>query len=388
MNTAKYDLIVVGGGILGTFHAYHALLMGKKVLQLEKDNYPAGSTVRNFGQVVPSGMTGKWFQYGLRSLEIYQAIQEEFDITVRKNGSVYIASDEDEQTLIHELNAHYNQLGYTQTLLSKAQVLQKYSAIKDSYAKEALFFEEEISVEPNLMIHRLQAYMKSKFQHFTIQYNSPVTGCNRVHDEVEVRITNGSCFKADKAVICNGYEFKLLFPDLFAGSGQEVSKLQMMRTVAFPPSGLEGNILTGLTIRRYESFEAYCPSFKHISTPAHYEELKAYGIHLLFKTAPDGSIIIGDSHEYAGATNFDDLGFNINAYINELMLAEAERIVNIDVRQIANTWIGFYPQHPDKHIVEYDLEDMIHIRTAIGGKGMTASAGYAEASIRQIYAVD
>jgi len=26
MNTDKYDLIVVGGGILGTFHAYHALL--------------------------------------------------------------------------------------------------------------------------------------------------------------------------------------------------------------------------------------------------------------------------------------------------------------------------------------------------------------------------
>jgi len=59
--------------------------------------------------------------------------------------------------------------------------------------------------------------------------------------------------------------------------------------------------------------------------------------------------------------------------------------VNFDVNQIASTWAGFYPQHPEKHIVEYDIDNRIHIRTCIGGKGMTASAGYTEASIQQIF---
>src|ERR1700712_826411 len=103
----KFDLIIVGGGILGTFHAYHALLAGKKVLLLEKDNYPVGATVRNFGQIVTSGMTGEWFNYGVAGLDIYKSIQAQADITVRNNGTVYIASDDDEQTLIHELKAHY-----------------------------------------------------------------------------------------------------------------------------------------------------------------------------------------------------------------------------------------------------------------------------------------
>ena len=174
MNNVQYDLIVIGGGILGTFHAYHALLRGKKVLQLEKDNFPVGATVRNFGQVIPSGMTGEWFNYGLRSVEIYQEIQREFDISVRKNGSVYIASDQDEQTLIHELKAYYDTQGYSHSLLNKKQVLNKYPSIKESYAKEALFFDQEISVEPNLMIHRLHEYMKTKFEHFTLLYDSPV----------------------------------------------------------------------------------------------------------------------------------------------------------------------------------------------------------------------
>lgn len=385
MNNAPYDLIVIGGGILGTFHAYHALKAGKKVLQLEKDNFPVGATVRNFGQVIPSGMTGEWFNYGLRSVEIYQEIQREFDISVRKNGSVYIASDPDEQTLIHELKAYYDTLGYSQSLLNPQQILNKYSSIQESYAKEALFFDQEISVEPNLMIHRLHEYMKTKFEHFTLLYDSPVIDCYSASNDAEVRLTNGDKFKATKIVLCNGYEFKLLFKDLFKASGQVISKLQMMRTAPVKKIALAGNILTGLTIRRYESFEEYCPSFKTIPLPAHYEELKAYGIHLLFKTAPDGSVIIGDSHEYASATNFDDLGFNLNSHINELMLAEASRIVNFDVRNIAATWAGFYPQHPDKHILEYDIDNRIHIPTCIGGKGMTASAGYAEASIKELF---
>lgn len=60
----NYDLLVVGGGVLGTFHAYHALQRGLKVALIEKDARPQSATVRNFGQVVPSGMNQKWQNFG------------------------------------------------------------------------------------------------------------------------------------------------------------------------------------------------------------------------------------------------------------------------------------------------------------------------------------
>ncbi len=385
MSRDKYDLIVIGGGVLGTFHAYHALKLGKQVLQLEKDNYPVGATVRNFGQVVPSGMTGKWFEYGVRSLQIYQDIQSEFDISIRRNGTVYIGSDDDEIMLLHELKAHYETLDYNHTLMSQKQIMDKYSSVRSSYAREALFFGDEVSIEPAQMIYRLQEYMEQKFENYRLLHNSPAIDCIPSGDGVTVRITSGHTFLASKAIICNGYEFKMLFPEVFRESGLVISKLQMMRTAPLHPKGLEGNVLTGLTIRRYESFEEYCPSFKNVKTPDHYLELRKMGIHMLFKTAVDGSIIIGDSHEYADVTNFDDLGFNISSRINELMLAEAERIVDLNIRNIANTWAGYYPQHPDKHILEYDFDNCIHIRTCIGGKGMTAGAGYSEDSLHQIF---
>jgi FAD dependent oxidoreductase TIGR03364 len=378
-----FDLIVVGAGVLGTFHAYHAAKLGKKVLLIEKDQYPTQATVRNFGQVVPSGMGGDWFHYGVRGTELYNQIQQKFDISIRNNGSVYIASDPDEQQLIHELKAVMDLRGYTAQLLTTHQCLEKWPALKSSYCKEALFFPQEVSAEPEKMIFRLLEYLKVNFQNFNYYPATTIIDCVISGNLVRVVSNQKEEFTADKVIVCSGGEFKLLFPQLFRESGIVTSKLQMLRTVAMKDVALEGNILTGLTIRRYESFQE-CPSYKNIKTPDHLAELKTWGIHILFKKAVDGSIIIGDSHEYADVNHTDDLGFSQNEYINRLMLNEAQRIVNFDVTQIATAWPGFYPQHNEKDIVEIDIEDRIHIRTAIGGKGMTTSAGYAEESIKKL----
>ena len=100
----KYDLIIVGGGIIGTFCAYHALRLKKSVLLLEKDSIPYEGSFRNFGQGVPSGQSlDKWFEYGRKSLKIYSELQEETDISVVKNGSWYLASDDFEATMLEEI---------------------------------------------------------------------------------------------------------------------------------------------------------------------------------------------------------------------------------------------------------------------------------------------
>jgi FAD dependent oxidoreductase TIGR03364 len=354
-------------------------------LLVEKDQYPLNATVRNFGQVVPSGMAGDWFQYGVSSTRIYKSIQSEFDISIRQNGSVYIASDESEQALLHELKVIMDNKSYDCELLTTQQCIERWPALQAGYCKEALFFKEEVSAEPPVLIHKLIKYCLIKFPNLTYKPLTTVVDCYTTKNEVELVTQRNEHFTCDKVIICNGSEFKLLFSDLFKKSGIVVSKLQMLRTVPMPEVALEGNILTGLTIRRYESFEE-CPSFNAIATPDTLAELKKWGIHILFKKAKDGSIIIGDSHEYAAVNSADDLGYELIEHINKLMLSEASKIVSFDVTKTACAWAGYYAQHPVKDIVEFDLEGRIHIRTAIGGKGMTSSAGYAERSIQKLYA--
>jgi FAD dependent oxidoreductase TIGR03364 len=384
MENSTYDLIVVGSGVMGTFHAIHAARLGKSVLLTEKDQYPVNATVRNFGQVVTSGMSSDWFAYALRTSELYKEIQQEFDISVRNNGTVYLASDVDELQLAHELKERMDASDYGAELLSAKECLAKWPALKKEYCKGGIFFPQELSVEPDKLIYRIIEYATIKYPNLTYKPATAIVDCEVIGDHVELTSSSKQKYIAEKVVVCSGGEFKLLFADLFKNSGIILCKLQMMRTVPMPEMQLEGNILTGLSIRRYESFQE-CPSFTKLTTPEHYAELKKWGVHLLFKKAVDGSIIIGDSHEYADVSNTDDLGFGINNHINELMLKEAQNIVNFDVRKIASTWAGFYPQHNSKPVVEYDIDNRIHIRTAVGGKGMSCAAGYAGASIQKIY---
>jgi D-hydroxyproline dehydrogenase subunit beta len=375
-----YDLLVVGAGILGTAHALQAAEKGLKVLLLEKDNFPVGSTVRNFGQVVPSGMAGKWFDYGRTSLRKYAAIQEKAAIGIQQNGSIYIASDADEWLLANELYDHHQRTtGYACTLLSKKQCLDKYPTLKSDYVQGGLFFPDEISAEPHVLIHRLIDFCKEALN-VDYQANTTVCSCEETGKTVTVTTTSGVTYQAANVLVCCGYTFNILYPTLFMESGLVVSKLQMLQTHVMKTVKLQGNILTGLTIRRYESFEAL-PSFGNIKTPEHYLELKKWGIHILFKQALDGSIIIGDSHEYAPVGKTDELGFDTKEMIDELILQEAERIVDFSVRKIARKWAGFYAQHPNE-IYQHSVSKNIHICTGIGGKGMTSSLGFAEASIQ------
>ncbi|MEG1023187.1 MAG: TIGR03364 family FAD-dependent oxidoreductase [Flavobacterium sp.] len=383
MNT-KYDLIVIGGGVLGTFHAYHALQKGLKVAIIEKDKLPVSATVRNFGQVVPSGMDTKWQNYGRESLKIYSDIQSQFDISIRKNGSVYLASNDEEVQLIEELSIINKNNGYESLLLTKEQCLEKYSGLRNDYIKAGLFFPEEVTVEPRIMINRLLEFL-IKNKGLAYFGNTKVVRCDSLLNEVVVLTANGEIHKTSKVILCCGSEFKTLYPDVFAKSDLEVTKLQMLQTKPQADYQLKGSVLTGLSIRRYEAFYE-CPSFDGIKAKEASDSFeKEWGVHILFKQATDGSVIIGDSHEYADAANIDDLGFDLRMDVDEFMITEAKKIFNLPTFEIQNRWCGMYSQCKENDIFEHTIENNIHIVTGIGGKGMTGSAGFSKENIKNIF---
>ncbi len=383
--TTKFDLIVVGGGILGTFHAYHALKKNLKVALLERNSVPQGATVRNFGQVVPSGMDLKWQNFGRESLEIYNELHAQTDLTIRKNGSVYIASNDEELQLIEELFEINKNNDYESVLLSKNECVQKYDGLRSDYCKGGLFFPQELSVDSAEMIVKLHQLLQEKFG-LQIFYNTTVVETNEDDQKCIAVTSEGIEFHASKLIICGGHEFKTLYPKVFNESDLEVSKLQMLQTKPQGIYSLQGNILTGLSIRRYESF-GECPSFQKIKELEDKNSFeKKFGIHILFKQALDGSIILGDSHEYADAKNADDLGFDLNMDIDEFMIEEAKKIIDLPTYEIQRRWFGVYSQCKSKDIFEYNPSPNIHIITGIGGKGMTGSAGFSKFNIDKIYA--
>lgn len=382
--TTKFDLIVVGGGILGTFHAYHALKRNLKVAILEKNSFPQGATVRNFGQIVPSGMDLKWQNFGRESLAIYNELQAQTDLTIRKNGSVYLASNDEELQLINELYEINKKNDYESVLLSKNDCIKKFDGLRSDYCKGGLFFPQELSVDSAEMIIKLHTLLKEKLD-LKIFYDTTVIETYEDDHQCTAISSEGTKFNASKIIICSGHEFKTLYPNIFNESDLVVSKLQMLQTKPQGIYSLQGNILTGLSIRRYESFQE-CPSYSQIKSLEDENSFeKKYGVHILFKQALDGSIILGDSHEYASAKDSDSLGYDLNMEIDEFMINEAKKIIDLPTYEIQRRWFGIYSQCKDKDILEYNPSPNIHIVTAIGGKGMTASGGYSKFNIEKIY---
>ena len=365
---------------MGTFHAYHALLKGCKVCLVEKNSRPRGATTQNFGQVVPSGMDSKWQKYGRESVNIYKEIQSKFDISIRQNGTVYLASNEDEEQLLVELRTINDNSGYLSKMFTKSECLKKYPGLRSDYVTAGLFFPEEVTVEPRTMIHRLQEFMVENLG-LIFKTNFLVTRCEKKDDGVEVVSATNSSLIGAKVIICNGADFKNLYPELFEQSDLEVSKLQMMQTKPQKDFELKGSILTGWSIRRYEAFKE-CPSYARIKANEAENSLrKKWGVHILFKQAIDGSMIIGDSHEYADAAHIDELGFDLNMDIDNFMLAEAKKIFNLPTFEIQNKWYGLYSQCKTQDLFQKTIDDDIHIVTGIGGKGMTGSAGFSKKNI-------
>ncbi|CAN1505502.1 DadA Glycine/D-amino acid oxidases (deaminating) [Flavobacteriaceae bacterium] len=380
----KYDLIVIGGGILGLFHAYHALQKKLKVAIIEKNSVPNGASVRNFGQVIPSAMNIKWQNYGRESLAIYKKLQGQTDLTVRQNGTVYLASNEEEVQLIEELNKINKDRDYESDLLTKKECLQRFDGLKSDYCKAGLFYPEEITVDSNIMITRFQKLLIEQYG-VRFFYNTTIIATSENNNSCEAISSNGQKFIASKIIICGGSEFKTLHPSIYENSDLVATKLQMLQTKPQGIYALPSNILTGLTIRRYEAFEE-CPSYttiksKEVSTSFD----KKFGIHILFKQSLDGSIIIGDSHEYADAKDIDVLGYDLNMEIDTFMINEAKKIIDLPTFEIQKRWFGIYSQCKTQDIFEHNPSPNIHIITGIGGKGMTGSAGFSKQKINLIF---
>lgn len=380
-----YDLAIVGGGVLGTFHAYFALQKGLRVVLFEKNTRPMKATVRNFGQVVPSGMNSKWQTYGRKSLETYKKIQAEFDISLRENGTVYLASNEEEENLLVELHEINQGNQYRSMLLNKRSCLDSYPGLNPNYVRSGLFFPEEVTVEPRTMIHKLHDYLK--VMGLDLFFDTEILECNSLLENVKLHSAKNETFTAAKVIVCNGSDFKTLYPRLFGESDLEVSKLQMMQTKPQTNYNLKGSILTGLTIRRYDAFTE-CPSYSDLKKGANSEWdnlVEKWGIHILFKQAIDGSVILGDSHEYANIDNSDKLGFDINMDIDNFILQESKKIFSLPTYEIQSRWVGFYSQCKNSDIYQHDVDNGVQIVTGIGGKGMTGSAGFAKENIDQIF---
>jgi FAD dependent oxidoreductase TIGR03364 len=293
----------------------------------------------------------------MRSREIWLEVLRDTRLPYWPTGSLHVAYREDEEAVAREFAEREP---HRARWLSAAQTLDKSSCVVAQGLRGSLFSENEIVVDPRLVAATLPRYLAERFG---------------VEFHFATAVTDIAKLGADKIVICSGDDFETLYPEVFAQSGVTRCKLQMLRTAPQPDGWTLGPALAaGLTLRFYKSFEvcSSLPALKH-RIAAELPDYDKWGIHVMASQTADGSVTIGDSHEYGLDVDIFD-----KEEINRLILDYLQGFARFPRMEIAQRWHGVYARHFDRPFFYHRPEPNVFLVTASAGKGMTVSFGLAD----------
>lgn len=371
--TTHYDVAVIGGGIVGLANAWMAAKRNLKVLLLERTSAAQGASVRNFGMIWPIGQpAGEVHDIALRSRELWLELKKAGAVDIETCGSLHLAHRDDEWAVLEE----FASLGsFDVQLLTPEETCQRSPLVNPVGLRGSLWSDSELRVDPRTASAKI-AHWLSETHNVDCRFNTPVIGI----EGQRLMAADGQSWSAEKIIVCSGSDLRTLYPQVFATSGLKLCKLQMMKSVPqpdLPPNS--PHLASGLTLRHYSSFEA-CPSLLRLKTRIAEQtpKLDRYGIHVMASAFPQGPVILGDSHEYGDAiTPFD------STEIDDLMLRELRKVIQLKDWNISERWHGVYTKHPELPIYETAPEPNVHILVGPGGAGMTMSFGLAERAWNQ-----
>jgi FAD dependent oxidoreductase TIGR03364 len=367
--SAQGRVVVVGGGVLGTMHAVAARRRGFEVVQLERETEARGASVRNFGLVWVSGRrSGPELDLAVRARELWGELAELAPGTgFRPDGSMTLASDDAELQVLKEAVAlpDADRRGFE--LLDPAGVRAVNPALRGEFAG-GLWCRTDGIVEPRVTQPALRSYLaKSGGYQWRPGREAVEVAPNAVRDHT------GTWHHGDRVVLCTGATLTgLVGPHLAGYETPPVRRvrLQMMQTRP-PANRLTTSVADGDSLRYYPAYDLPGRSALPPQAPVA-ERARAQ---LLLVQRADGSLTIGDTHEYDEPFTFD-----VDEEAYDHLRARAEALLGAPVPPVQRRWAGVYSEVTGGDALYHrsEVAPGVTLVTGPGGRGMTCSPAIAE----------
>jgi FAD dependent oxidoreductase TIGR03364 len=375
----RQRVVIVGGGVIGTMHALEAVRRGWEVDHLEADAGPRRASVRNFGLVWVSGRrAGPELALALRARELWESIAADAPGTgFRPAGSLTIASNEAELAVMREA-AELPDAGRREFELLSADGVREVNPALQGEFLGGLRCRADAIVEPRVALPALRSWLSS---------TGPGYQWLPGHEAVEVaangvRDHRGQWHRGDLAVLCTGANYTGIAGPHLASSGALASapgaggrglrrvRLQMLQTLPFA-GRLTTSVADGDSLRYYPAFDV--PSLP--SLPPQAAVAAANRAQLLMVQRLDGSLTIGDTHEYD-----EPFGFDVDEDAYEHLLARAYALLGTALPPVQRRWAGVYSEVTGTSALYHRSAVMpgVVLVTGPGGRGMTCSPAIAE----------
>ncbi len=369
--------IVIGAGIVGLATARALSLKGFDVTVIERSEKAVGASIRNFGMLWPIGQPdGKLYNRAIRSKEIWKEIADSIGLWYDECGSLHVAYEADEWTVLQELHESFLKSGRPASILSKETILQKFNSVNSAGLMGGLYSSSETIIDARTAIASIPNYL-TEYLNVNFIWGKAVTqvSVGKVYMGKEI-------LEADIICICSGADFETLYPSIFQEIEITKCKLQMLRYISSTPNFKMGvSLCGGLSLIHYNSFKV-APSLQKLKERYEIEipEYLKWGIHVMVAQNNLLELTVGDSHEY-GLT-FDPFD---KTYINKMIIDYLQKFANINDWKPTQTWHGIYPKMTNGSTELFlEAEPNVYIINGLGGAGMTLSFGFAEECIKNI----
>ncbi|WP_067998603.1 TIGR03364 family FAD-dependent oxidoreductase [Nocardia pseudobrasiliensis] len=361
-------LVIIGGGILGTAHAFAAIGRGHEVVQLERETEARGATVRNFGLVWVSGRSAAELAITLRSRMLWEEIGGRVPgVGFRPAGSITLVRTEAELAVAEAAAAGPTAAERGFELLDPDRVRALNPALRGKFLA-GLHCSNDAAVESRQAMPALRAHMEAtgRYSFYAGAEARTVTGTAVIDDR-------GRRFEADLVLVCPGAAHTGLTRELVGDIPVRRVRLQMMQTAPLGES-LTTAVADGDSFRYYPGFAG--PELERLNR----EESQAFTaarhkMQLLCVQRLHGGLTIGDTHEYD-----EPFAFDVDEAPYEHLTAVAEELLGRKLPTVVRRWAGVYSQSidPTAIVTRAQAADDVWVITGAGGRGMTLGPALGE----------
>lgn len=370
----QYDVVVVGAGIVGLAHAYHAHRRGLSVAVIDQADGVVGASVQNFGHACITAQSGTARDYAVKGRRHWLELSRNADFWSRESGTYCVARHEDELAVMREFEG--TRPAGEVDLLDREQILQRIPVVAEGVTG-GMYLPNDLQVDPRTAAPSIARWLAAS----GVDFHWRTAACG--FDTGIVHTSRGP-LRAGTTFVTVNYDIDRLFPELAERDGLLRCRLHMLRARLPMSFSLPAPLFTGWSLLRYSGFE-HLPSTAAVAERLHAEhpDYLAIDLHQMYTPQPDGSLLLGDTHyRDLGAPPFQsEEGFTV-------LIEEARKMFGVNEIEISERWQGVYSSAPNQEFLIEEPIERTHIVTVTTGIGMTTSMGLAQDSVANAFTRD
>ncbi len=352
----SYDVVIIGGGVIGTCTAYYLSREGIDVALVEENDIASGTSGRCDGNMMISDKnTGFDTLMNHKSQQLFKELEKEieYNFDYSQRGSLYIIESEDEWDVAREYVNQQVEDGYPMRMLSKKEIHEQEPYLADDIIG-GIETDCDSSLNPMLFAYGLAVaaekngadfYTNSKVEDIILAKNG----------SVEAVITDKEKIYTDNIINC---------------AGVWAPQIGKMVGIDIPIKPRQGQILVSektfqVGKRKIMEFGYMMAKFGNKDYARNVsQELEEMGIALVFEPTLENNFLIGSSRAF--------VGFNTEVSL-EVMRGLAKRAIRFFPKikdiNIIRAYAGLRPYVPDHLPIISPVREVPGFYIAAGHEG-------------------